>query len=70
MALDISIQKKLRDFRLDVQIRSKADRIGILGASGSGKSMTLKCIAGIEQPDKGRIQIVIGYCTILHLGTM
>ncbi len=57
MALDISIQKKLGDFRLDVQIRSKADRIGILGASGSGKSMTLKCIAGIEQPDHGRIQI-------------
>ena len=29
--------------------------MGILGASGSGKSMTLKCIAGIETPDEGRI---------------
>ena len=28
---------------------------GLLGASGSGKSMTLRCIAGIEKPDKGRI---------------
>lgn len=27
----------------------------ILGASGCGKSMTLKCIAGIERPDEGRI---------------
>ena len=29
--------------------------MGILGASGCGKSMTLKCIAGIEKPDKGKI---------------
>lgn len=26
-----------------------------MGASGCGKSMTLKCIAGIEKPDRGRI---------------
>jgi ABC-type sulfate/molybdate transport systems ATPase subunit len=31
--------------------------LGILGASGSGKSMTLKCIAGIETPDEGFIAI-------------
>ncbi|MDR1128675.1 MAG: ATP-binding cassette domain-containing protein [Treponema sp.] len=31
--------------------------LGILGASGSGKSMTLKCIAGIEKPDEGRIEL-------------
>ncbi|MDR1587841.1 MAG: ATP-binding cassette domain-containing protein [Treponema sp.] len=31
--------------------------LGILGASGSGKSMTLKCIAGIERPDEGRIEL-------------
>ena len=30
---------------------------GILGASGSGKSMTLRCIAGIETPDRGKIVI-------------
>lgn len=29
--------------------------MGFLGASGCGKSMTLKCIAGIETPDEGRI---------------
>lgn len=29
--------------------------MGILGASGCGKSMTLKCVAGIEKPDQGRI---------------
>ena len=29
--------------------------LGVLGASGCGKSMTLKCIAGIETPDEGKI---------------
>jgi len=29
--------------------------MGILGASGCGKSMTLKCIAGIVKPDRGKI---------------
>ncbi|HJA12160.1 MAG TPA: ATP-binding cassette domain-containing protein [Candidatus Mediterraneibacter merdipullorum] len=56
MALTVDIRKKLGKFRLDVRFRSTSRRIGILGASGSGKSMTLKCIAGIEQPDEGRIE--------------
>ena len=37
--------------------KSTKKRIGILGASGSGKSLTLKSIAGIEHPDQGHIQI-------------
>ena len=36
---------------------STTSSTGILGASGSGKSMTLRCIAGIETPDKGKIVI-------------
>ena len=31
--------------------------IAVIGASGSGKSLTLKSIAGIEHPDQGHIQI-------------
>ena len=34
---------------------SIVSRLGILGASGSGKSLTLRCIAGLERPSKGRI---------------
>ena len=30
-------------------------RMALLGASGCGKSVTLKCIAGIMTPDEGRI---------------
>lgn len=55
MGISVDIQKKLGDFKLDISFASDARRIGILGPSGCGKSMSLKCIAGIERPDKGRI---------------
>ena len=55
MSLDIDIQKHFRGFTLDVRFRSPGGTLGILGASGSGKSMTLKCIAGLETPDRGHV---------------
>jgi len=55
MSLMVDIKKKLKGFTLDVFFETKGEYLGILGASGSGKSMTLKCIAGIEMPDEGRI---------------
>lgn len=55
MSIDIDISKQLNNYRLSVEIKSSARRIGILGESGAGKSMTLKCIAGIEKPDFGKI---------------
>ena len=57
MAVSIYIEKKFKDFSLQVQIEGTTGTMGILGASGSGKSMTLKCVAGIETPDRGRIVI-------------
>lgn len=55
MALNVRIRKKLGIFQLDVDFEVKDGIFAILGASGCGKSMTLKCIAGIETPDQGRI---------------
>ncbi len=55
MSLEVAIKKKLKGFTLEVEFDNENQRLGILGASGSGKSMTLKCIAGIERPDEGRI---------------
>lgn len=55
MGISIDIRKKTGQFQLSIQLKSEASRIGILGASGSGKSMTLKSIAGIEIPDEGVI---------------
>ena len=55
MALLVDIHKKIGKFTLDVSFETHGGVTGLLGASGSGKSMTLKCIAGIEKPDRGRI---------------
>ena len=57
MEYEIRIKKKLGNFNLDSRIEGQSNRIGLLGASGCGKSMTLKCIAGIERPDEGYIRI-------------
>lgn len=57
MAVDIDIKKRLGNFTLNVRLNSDCERLGILGTSGCGKSMTLKCIAGIERPDSGHIII-------------
>jgi molybdate transport system permease protein len=57
MALEIQIQKKLLDFVLDVSFRAEAEPLSILGASGAGKTMLLRCIAGLERPDRGSIAL-------------
>lgn len=56
MAIEVRIHREFDDFKLDVQFQSKSRRIGILGASGCGKSLTLKSIAGIERPETGKIE--------------
>ena len=53
--LVVQIYKKLAEFDLDVSFQVEDNILGLMGASGSGKSMILKCIAGIETPDRGRI---------------
>lgn len=55
MALSVTIKKQVGDFKLDVAFETDREILALLGASGCGKSMTLKCIAGIEKPDSGRI---------------
>ena len=56
MAIEVRIHREFDDFKLDVQFQSESRRIGILGASGCGKSLTLKSIAGIERPETGNIE--------------
>lgn len=55
--LQVSITKQLGDFSLDLSFTAQPGCLGILGASGSGKSMTLKSIAGIVTPDGGEITL-------------
>lgn len=44
----------VKDFSLKVE---KGEVISLIGPSGSGKSTVLRCIAGLETPDKGKILI-------------
>jgi molybdate transport system ATP-binding protein len=51
------IKKKLKGFTLDVNITADRGVTALMGASGSGKSMTLRCIAGVTKPDEGYIEL-------------
>ena len=53
----LKIERQLGNFLLDVQWRSQRRRLAILGPSGSGKSLTLKVIAGIEPCDRGSVRV-------------
>ena len=55
MSLEVAIEKRFAGFTLRAQFTAQDTATAILGASGCGKSMTLRCIAGIVKPDKGRI---------------
>jgi molybdate transport system permease protein len=53
--LEIRVEKALEYFNLEVGFLAGRGAVGLLGASGAGKSMTLRMIAGIVAPDRGRI---------------
>lgn len=57
MALFVDMEKTCGRFHLKVQLEAERETLALLGASACGKSMTLKCIAGVEKPDRGRIVI-------------
>ncbi|WP_303250238.1 sulfate/molybdate ABC transporter ATP-binding protein [uncultured Slackia sp.] len=57
MSLKVDIEKSMGGFRLEAAFAAGNETLGFLGASGCGKSLTLRCIAGIEKPDAGRIVV-------------
>ena len=57
MSLIVRIKKDFGSFKLDVNFSNEGGVRSLLGASGAGKSLTLKCIAGIIKPDEGYIEL-------------
>ena len=55
--LSVDIRKKMGSFRLEVRFEAENETLALLGASGCGKSVTLKCVAGILKPDEGKIAL-------------
>ncbi|MEL7034148.1 MAG: molybdate ABC transporter permease subunit [Cyanobacteria bacterium J06592_8] len=53
--LIVNIKKQLPNFVLDVSFSTHEKPLGLLGGSGAGKSLILRCIAGLETPDSGQI---------------
>ncbi|MYE32567.1 MAG: ABC transporter ATP-binding protein [Chloroflexi bacterium] len=57
MTLHAAFTARVGDFRLDVDFEARNELVVLYGRSGSGKSLTLRAIAGLVQPDSGRIEI-------------
>ena len=56
-SLEVDIERRLENFMLNLAISTARGAAGLLGPSGSGKSMTLRMIAGVSTPDRGRIAL-------------
>lgn len=57
MSIKLDIRKNFGSFELDVSLDAGDEVMGLLGASGCGKSATLRCIAGLITPDEGHIEV-------------
>jgi len=57
MALEVQIEKQLLSYKLSLSFATGTKTLAVLGPSGAGKTMTLRCIAGLERPDSGRIAL-------------
>ena len=55
--VDLALTRRLPGFTLDVAWTAGDGVVVLFGPSGSGKSLTLRCLAGLERADGGRIAI-------------
>ena len=62
MRLEVMISKQLPEFMIDIDFSCDDGRlVALTGPSGAGKTTIIRCIAGLEQPDQGRIHYN-GHC--------
>ncbi len=57
------MSKRLGDFSLDVAYEASSGRLALLGASGAGKTLTLRLLAGLLAPEQG-CHVAAGACRL------
>ena len=55
--LDFELAGRMGGFSLAIEHRGNTGRLGILGASGAGKTLTLRLLAGLAALDRGEIRL-------------
>src|SRR3569623_1185229 len=55
--LELQVVRHYAGFTLDVDFRTDAAITALIGASGAGKTQTLRAVAGAMRPDRGRIVV-------------
>ncbi len=73
--LDMAVRKRIGSFTIDLELSAGNELVCLLGPSGAGKSTLLQMIAGLIQPDEGRIRVKnityvdkqAGYRRVTHL---
>lgn len=54
--LQFSLIKRLGDFELQLEYAASTPRLALLGPSGAGKTLTLRLLAGIVDPDRAQVR--------------
>ncbi|NLC56462.1 MAG: ABC transporter ATP-binding protein [Armatimonadetes bacterium] len=55
--IDLDIRHQVGEFRLQIALTVGDEVLVLFGASGSGKTTTLQCIAGLQEPQHGHIRL-------------
>lgn len=55
--LSIEVRSQLRQFELDVSVRTESETLGVFGPSGSGKTTLLECLAGWNRAARGQVRV-------------
>jgi ABC-type Fe3+/spermidine/putrescine transport system ATPase subunit/ABC-type sulfate transport system permease component len=64
--LDFSLTKRLGEFTLAISHSARTPRIALLGASGAGKTLTLRLLSGLTRPAAGG-RVMVGRRSLLEL---
>jgi len=57
VTLHVALRSRFGGFLLDVRFDAPPGITGLFGPSGAGKTLTLRCIAGLERVETGRVAL-------------